>query len=742
METSGDNLHSGMLMARVRSTLPIYLNSITQDLQRSQSFVARYAGLAIPLRDFNRMYFIKIANGKPLRDVINEKWGDNATKYIDKMLKDLTQGRDADTNSILDRIRSKSAQAVLTLNPSVSIKQAASYPTAIAELDYKSVMRALVNPEGNSFLLKRADMELIQKYTPLLWSRMAGMSTQEIAELSMMQNKNAILTDWIRKVDVATVGRLWYATQYWVDDHYKNVEKGSDQYYKLVADKFEDVVTKTQPNYSVLTRPDILRTNNSLVKALMMFKTQPLQNFGLLFDSASRLNAKHRQYISARGTALEATALAEYRDAGAKFARTVTSQLLQTAVFTGMTFLANALVLHRWDKYKDDELNEITFASVMEQVMWDYADSLFGSAFMIDWAEDLGAYFIRRFALNEDVQYYGISVFGIDNINDLSDLVTKMSGAIKDGDSDKALKYAKNFAESIAQLVGIPASNVEKIIKSVWEYSLDFSQGRKITDLSGNTAGNYWHRIKNAYSNGENVDGLFDEMTDAVYDNMVSKESVRHFITENDDSGIMEWVSDMYVNGSAKYFNNQTNVDTNNRLISYDIRDLNGNLKTQSMLLILDYIWNRMSKNRDLGRATYIYFDEAHLLFNDEYCLEFLRMLWKRARKYGGILTGITQNVEDLLKDDKSRSMLANSEFLVLLKQNPTDAAKLQDVLHFTDSEIQYVNDTPPGHGILVLGGKDKIPFYDEFPKDTKLYEYLTTAFSETANMMNDDKKD
>ena len=198
---------------------------------------------------------------------------------------------------------------------------------------------------------------------------------------------------------------------------------------------------------------------------------------------------------------------------------------------------------------------------------------------------------------------------------------------------------------------------------------------------------------------------------------------------------------DMYVNGSAKYFNNQTNVDTNNRLISYDIRDLNGNLKTQSMLLILDYIWNRLSKNRDLGRATYIYFDEAHLLFSDEYALDYLRMLWKRARKYGGVLTGITQNVEDLLKDDKSRSMLANSEFLVLLKQNPTDAAKLQDVLHFTDSEIQYVNDTPPGHGILVLGGKDKIPFYDEFPKDTQLYSKMSTAFSETANMMKEENE-
>lgn len=196
---------------------------------------------------------------------------------------------------------------------------------------------------------------------------------------------------------------------------------------------------------------------------------------------------------------------------------------------------------------------------------------------------------------------------------------------------------------------------------------------------------------------------------------------------------------DMYVNGSAKYFDNQTNVNTKSRFIAYDIRDLNGNLKTQSMLLILDYIWNRLSENRDKGRKTYIYFDEAHLLFQDEYSLDYLRMLWKRARKYGGVLTGITQNVEDLLKDDKSRSMLSNSEFLVLLKQNPADAAKLQDILHFTDSEIQYVNDTPAGHGILVLGGKTKIPFYDEFPKDTKLYSMMTTNFSETAKMLQEE---
>ncbi len=195
---------------------------------------------------------------------------------------------------------------------------------------------------------------------------------------------------------------------------------------------------------------------------------------------------------------------------------------------------------------------------------------------------------------------------------------------------------------------------------------------------------------------------------------------------------------DMYVNGSAKYFNNLTNVDTKNRFIAYDIRDLNGNLKMQSMLLILDYIWNRLAENKEKGRKTYIFIDEAHLLFADEYSLDYLQMLWKRARKYGGILSGITQNVDDLLKDYKSRNMLANSEFIVLLKQNPTDAAKLQDVLNINDSEIQFVNDVPAGHGLLILGGKTKIPFYDEFPKDTTLYSLMSTNFSETMKMMNE----
>lgn len=198
---------------------------------------------------------------------------------------------------------------------------------------------------------------------------------------------------------------------------------------------------------------------------------------------------------------------------------------------------------------------------------------------------------------------------------------------------------------------------------------------------------------------------------------------------------------EMYVDGSARYFNNATNVDINNRIISFDIKDLAGTLKTQAMLLTLDYIWNRLSTNRDKGKSTWIYIDEIYLLFADEYCLNFLRALYKRARKYGGVVTGITQNVEDLLKDENCRTMLSNSEFLILLKQAPADIIKLQETLKFNDSEIEYVRNVDRGQGLLVLGGKDKIPFYDKFPKDTELYKRMNTSFSETAALIRQQQK-
>ena len=194
---------------------------------------------------------------------------------------------------------------------------------------------------------------------------------------------------------------------------------------------------------------------------------------------------------------------------------------------------------------------------------------------------------------------------------------------------------------------------------------------------------------------------------------------------------------EMYVGeGSANYFNHRTNMDIYNRFVSFDIKDLTGVLKTQAMLLVLDNIWNRLSANRERHIPTWIYCDEIHVLFANEYCLKFFQGLYKRARKYGGVLTGITQNISDLLRNEECCTMLSNSEFLLLLKQAPADMQRIQEVMGLSDSELFYVTNVSAGEGLMVLGSGDKIPFYDKFPKDTKLYKAMTTNFSETQSVM------
>lgn len=194
---------------------------------------------------------------------------------------------------------------------------------------------------------------------------------------------------------------------------------------------------------------------------------------------------------------------------------------------------------------------------------------------------------------------------------------------------------------------------------------------------------------------------------------------------------------EMYVGeGSANYFNHRSSVNIYNRFVSFDIKELTGVLRTQAMLLVLDNIWNRLSANRDRGIPTWIYVDEIHILFENTYCRNFIQQLYKRARKYGGVITGITQNIIDILKDDSCVTMLANCEFLVMLKQSPSDIIKLKEVLHYSDSELAFVENVAAGEGLLSISG-NKIPFYDKFPKDTQLYANMSTAFNETKEVIN-----
>lgn len=182
---------------------------------------------------------------------------------------------------------------------------------------------------------------------------------------------------------------------------------------------------------------------------------------------------------------------------------------------------------------------------------------------------------------------------------------------------------------------------------------------------------------------------------------------------------------EMYVTGSLNTFARQTNVNLESSLIAFEIRELGSALQPLGMLVILDAIYNRLLTNRQKGRETWIFVDEAYLLFRSPYSANFFYKLWKRIRKQNGFATAITQNVEELLASDTARMMLSNSEYLVLLNQAPTDRALLSSVLHIPDAQLSYAVNVPQGQGVLKCGSAI-VPFVDHFPTDTQLYRLMT----------------
>ena len=183
---------------------------------------------------------------------------------------------------------------------------------------------------------------------------------------------------------------------------------------------------------------------------------------------------------------------------------------------------------------------------------------------------------------------------------------------------------------------------------------------------------------------------------------------------------------ELFTKGSLNTFAQQTNVDTDKRLICYDIMELGEQLRPIGMLVILDNILNRITANRKKGRQTFVYVDEIYLLFLYEYSAQFLFKLWKRVRKYGAFCTGITQDVEDLLQSHIARTMLSNSEFVLMLNQAATNREELARLLNISDTQLSYITNVDAGHGLIKIGNS-LVPFENHFPRDTRLYQLMTT---------------
>ena len=188
----------------------------------------------------------------------------------------------------------------------------------------------------------------------------------------------------------------------------------------------------------------------------------------------------------------------------------------------------------------------------------------------------------------------------------------------------------------------------------------------------------------------------------------------------------------LYVNGSQNYFNHRTNVDAGNRIVCFDIKELGKQLKELGMLIVQDAVWNRVSANREKRIATRYYCDEFHLLLRDRQTAQYSVEIWKRFRKWGGIPTGLTQNVGDFLRSEEIEGILGNSDFVYLLNQNAKDQTILADKLGLSDSQLKHVRNSERGCG-LILFDNVVIPFRDHYPTDTKTYAIMNTTPQEAA---------
>ena len=479
----------GFLKERQDAANPIMLRGMTDVLNQSIRQTSKYVGLAIPVRNFGKVWGTSEArfdnagnvehHADAVQKAVTNQWGERGAKYIEKMMTDIQTegGSTEELDQWLGKARSAYAGATLTLNAGVALKQAASYPTAGAVVGGTPLAKAL--PELGRALVGKStvDTKLIEKYTPLLWYRSQGFSTTELGNLATAGKQMPKWLNWIQAVDIATTKALWKAAEYYVQGNNKALAVGSDAYYRTVADVYNRIIEETQPNYTTMQRPQILRSDSSLVQSITMFKTQPMQNFNILYDAAGNLIAKANENSKNSTPASKAAV----KEAQTEFSRAAISQVAQLFVFAAMTAAWKGL-RKKDDDYRDDE-GELTAGSVGKQIG---KDMVSGLASMVLFGSE--AYNALDSVITGST-YYGIDSVSVSAISDMASGVIgsinnmrKLVADVMDEDTDvEWLDYGKKLfknATDISKITGIPVKNFTDICDTILHRSLLAGMGK------------------------------------------------------------------------------------------------------------------------------------------------------------------------------------------------------------------------------------------------------------------------
>ena len=520
----------GFLKNRVKSSKAIMLEECSSVVQRSLRDTAAYAGLALPIRDVQKVLNSTVETeqgiGNLKNGILKEQWGRSAVEYINDLLTDLQttqRRRDNGVSRAAARLRGSYAGAILTLNPGVAIAQAASLPTAGAVLG-ADTMAAVVPFVKNLSTKQRTALETeIREHGDVLldW-RKRGSQQDELSDIGKdptlaekaMDKLPKALTGWINGMDEVTVAALWEGSKAYVKNHADEfaegaAKEGSEDYWQAVNQTYQKVIEQTQPNYTTMQRAGIQRNPDEFVKAFTMFTTQRFQNYGILADAVMDYNAQKARYDQSQ----TAETLAEKQRAGKQLQRAAVSQVAQTAVFALMKIGADFL-LHRWDR-EQDENGDVTLKSLLSRFTGLFTESAAGN-----FLYGSEVYSLVDNALNGK-DYDVVSATNISAVNDLAGDVTKFVTELRKDTSDmdetklaahhgKVEKYALALMEDGMEIAGVPFGNGRKIVEAFKGYVQDIENAAngkafRFSSLPASATGQY-DRLYNAYRNGDTAE--------------------------------------------------------------------------------------------------------------------------------------------------------------------------------------------------------------------------------------------
>ena len=517
----------GFLKHRVKSSKPILLEECSSVVRRSLRDTAAYAGMALPIRDVQKVLNSNVETADGLGNlknkIIKEQWGKGTVDYINYLLTDLQttqRKRDNSVSRMAARLRGNYAGAVLTLNPGVAIAQAASLPTAGAVLGMDT-MAAVVPFVKNLSAKQRAalEAEITQHGDALLEWRKRGSQRGELASIGKdgslaekaMDRLPKALTGWINGMDEITVAALWEGSKAYVKNHpaefsAEAAKAGSEEYWKAVNETYQKVIERTQPNYTVMQRAGIQRNPDEFVKTFTMFTTQRFQNYGILADAVMDYKTQSARYKAQQS----AENRSEVQRAGKQLNRAVVSQVTQTAVFALMKIGADFL-LHRWDR-EQDENGDMTLESMLKRFTALFTESAAGN--FLFGSELYSA--VDNAISGKD--YDVVSATNISAVNNLMSDATKwyaecrrdtsgMTEAQLAAHEDKLHTRTFNLIEDGMEIAGVPYGNGRKLVDAVqgyWDDIQTMARGGKFSfnALPESATGQY-DRLYEAYANGD-----------------------------------------------------------------------------------------------------------------------------------------------------------------------------------------------------------------------------------------------